>query len=44
MHKEGIKHWILPCVLLAATWIKWAIGLGSYSGGTIKLVPGGAYD
>ena len=32
MHKEGIKHWILPCVLLTATWIKWAISLGSYSG------------
>ena len=37
MHKEGIKHWTLPCVLLAATWIKWAIGLGSYSGMTLNL-------
>ena len=34
MHKEGIKHWILPCVLLTTSWIKWAIGLGSYSGKT----------
>ena len=36
MHKEGIKHWTLPCVLLTATWIKWAIGLGSYSGGSLN--------
>lgn len=32
MHREGIKQWILPCVLLTTTWIKWATGLGSYSG------------
>ncbi|KAF9645754.1 ALG6, ALG8 glycosyltransferase, partial [Thelephora ganbajun] len=32
MHKEGIKNWILPCVLLTTTWIKWVTGLGSYSG------------
>ena len=34
MHREGIKHWILPCLLLTTSWIKWAIGLGSYSGKT----------
>ena len=34
MHKEGTKRWILPCVLLTSTWIKWATGLGSYSGRT----------
>ena len=32
MHKEGIKQWILPCLLLTTTWTKWAIGLGGYSG------------
>ena len=32
MHKEGIKQWILPCVLLTTTWVKWTTGLGSYSG------------
>lgn len=32
MHKGGIKQWILPCVLLTTTWVKWATGLGSYSG------------
>ena len=39
MHKEGTKHWILPCVLLTATWIKWAIGLGPYSGRTSNWSP-----
>ena len=37
MHKEGIRHWILPCVLLTSTWIKWTIGLGSYSGRTLDI-------
>jgi alpha-1,3-glucosyltransferase len=40
MHKEGIKHWILPCVLLTTTWMKWAAGLGSYSGRTSNWFPG----
>jgi len=40
MHKEGIKRWILPCVLLTTTWIKWTIGLGSYSGTTSNRFPG----
>ena len=39
MHKEGMKQWILPCVLLATMWIKWAIGLGSYSGKTSNWCP-----
>ena len=32
MHKEGVKRWIFPCVLLSTTWIKWSTSLGSYSG------------
>ena len=39
MHKEGVKRWILPCVLLTTTWIKWALGLGSYSGRTSSRFP-----
>jgi alpha-1,3-glucosyltransferase len=38
MHKDGIKRWILPCVLLSTTWVKWATGLGSYSGKSSSLV------
>ena len=32
MHKHGMKHWVVPAAILAAAWIKWCIGLGSYSG------------
>ncbi|KAI0304350.1 ALG6, ALG8 glycosyltransferase family-domain-containing protein [Multifurca ochricompacta] len=32
MHKNGIKHWVLPCTLLASALVRWCIGLGSYSG------------
>jgi len=35
MHKEGVKGWISPCVLLTTLWIKWS--LGSYSGRTSDL-------
>ena len=28
----GIKHWVVPCTLLASVMVRWCIGLGSYSG------------
>ncbi|KZT09122.1 glycosyltransferase family 57 protein [Laetiporus sulphureus 93-53] len=32
MHKHGAKRWVVPCAVLMSVWIKWAVGLGSYSG------------
>ena len=32
MHKNRMKHWIIPCSVLAAVGVKWATGLGPYSG------------
>ncbi len=32
MHKNGVKHWFVPCTLLASVLVRWCIGLGSYSG------------
>ena len=32
MHKQGMKQWVVPSAIIASTWIKWGIGLGSYSG------------
>ncbi|KAF7346335.1 Glycosyltransferase family 57 protein [Mycena sanguinolenta] len=32
MHKRGVKAWVVPSALLAATCIKLSISLGSYSG------------
>ncbi len=32
MHKNGVKHWVVPCTLLASVLVRWCIGLGSYSG------------
>ncbi|KAL1950330.1 hypothetical protein VTO73DRAFT_5454 [Trametes versicolor] len=32
MHHENMKAWIAPCLILASIWVKWAVGLGSYSG------------
>ncbi|KAH9891589.1 ALG6, ALG8 glycosyltransferase family-domain-containing protein [Cubamyces lactineus] len=32
MHHENMKAWVLPCLVLASLWVKWAVGLGSYSG------------
>jgi alpha-1,3-glucosyltransferase len=32
MHKRGIKEWVVPGVIAASTLVKFAIGLGSYSG------------
>lgn len=38
MHKQGMKHWVLPSVILISTWIKWSIGLGTYSGEYLSCV------
>jgi hypothetical protein len=32
MYKHGFQNWVLPAEILAAIWVKWAVGLGSYSG------------
>jgi alpha-1,3-glucosyltransferase len=32
MHKQGMKQWVIPWVILASGCTKWCIGLGSYSG------------
>ncbi|KAH0832368.1 glycosyltransferase family 57 protein [Lanmaoa asiatica] len=32
MHKHGMKPWVIPCAITASTYVKWCIGLGSYSG------------
>ncbi|KAH9947579.1 glycosyltransferase family 57 protein [Amylocystis lapponica] len=32
MHRHGLSEWVVPCAILASAWVKWAIGLGSYSG------------
>ncbi|KAH9841629.1 glycosyltransferase family 57 protein [Rhodofomes roseus] len=32
MHKQGLKRWVVPCAVLTSVWVKWSIGLGSYSG------------
>ena len=32
MDKNGMKHWVVQCSVLVAVGIKWATGLGSYSG------------
>ena len=32
MHKRGIKQWVVPLILLASALVKFAIGLGTYSG------------
>ena len=36
MHKNGVKHWVVPGTLLASVLVRWCIGLGSYSGTLIK--------
>lgn len=40
MHKRGIKHWVVPGAVLAATLVKAGIGLGSYSGALLRLSGG----
>jgi len=32
MHRQGTKRWVAPCAVLASVLVKWAAGLGSYSG------------
>lgn len=32
MHKHGMKHWTTLCAVLVAVWVRWTVGLGSYSG------------
>lgn len=27
-----MKAYVVPCLILASLWVKWAVGLGSYSG------------
>jgi alpha-1,3-glucosyltransferase len=36
MHKNGVKHWVVPCTLLASILVRWCIGLGSYSGTSVQ--------
>jgi hypothetical protein len=36
MYKNGVKHWVVPCTLLASVLVRWCIGLGSYSGTLAK--------
>ncbi len=33
MHRRGIKAWVVPLLVLLSTLVKFAIGLGTYSGG-----------
>jgi hypothetical protein len=32
MGKVGLKDWIIPLSVVGALWIRWVVGLGSYSG------------
>jgi hypothetical protein len=32
MHRQGMKEWVVPSAVAGSIWIKWCIGLGSYSG------------
>ena len=38
MHRHGFQNWVLPAQILAAIWVKWAVGLGSYSGTHLRLL------
>lgn len=38
MHKNGLKAWIVPCIVVTTTWIKLCTSLGSYSGELILSV------
>ncbi|KAH9936376.1 ALG6, ALG8 glycosyltransferase family-domain-containing protein [Fomitopsis serialis] len=44
MHKQGLKRWVVPCAVLASVWVKWSIGLGSYSGQTGYTAMYGDYE
>ena len=37
MHHEHMKAYVVPCLILASLWVKWAVGLGSYSG--LQFIP-----
>jgi hypothetical protein len=37
MNKVGMKHWVVPCSVLVAVGVKWATGLGSYSGLCVRI-------
>ncbi|KAH7915868.1 glycosyltransferase family 57 protein [Hygrophoropsis aurantiaca] len=32
MHRHGLKVWVVPSAIVASIWVKWCIGLGTYSG------------
>jgi len=32
MHRQGMKQWVVPGAVIASIWVRWSIGLGSYSG------------
>lgn len=32
MHEKGMKHWVVSVAVVGAAWVKWAVGLGTYSG------------
>lgn len=32
MHKHGMKQWVVPGAIVASIWVRWCMGLGSYSG------------
>ena len=32
MHKHSMKTWVIPCAIVASTYVKWCIGLAGYSG------------
>lgn len=32
MHKNSMKGWVVPAVLVAGALVRWCVGLGSYSG------------
>lgn len=41
MHKHRMRQWVVPCAILASAWVKWCIGLGSYSGTRISSLESG---
>jgi alpha-1,3-glucosyltransferase len=32
MHRHGMKQWVVPGAIIASIWVRWAVGMGSYSG------------
>ncbi|GJJ15617.1 hypothetical protein Clacol_009895 [Clathrus columnatus] len=32
MHHNGMRLYVIPCIILGAALVKWSVGLGSYSG------------